>query len=60
MIMEQAIIAIDLAKDKIKNIEAQQVPKEYQANSAWLTAVNDIIDRTALAIRDELDRAFNL
>ena len=50
----EVIEAIKRGKEKIKTIEAQQIPKEKQTNSAWLIAINDIIDRTGLAIRDEL------
>ena len=50
------IKAIERAKDKIKKIEAKHIPAEFRANSAWLQAVNDIIDRTALAISDELEQ----
>lgn len=47
--------AIEQGKDKVKKIETTYVPSEFRENSAWLDAVNDIIDRTGLAIRDKLE-----
>jgi len=50
----KVIEAIERGKEKIKAIEAQKVVKERRKDSAWLMAVNDIVDRVGLAIRDEL------
>jgi len=50
----KVIEAIERGKEKIKAIEAQKVVKERRNDSAWLMAVNDIVDRVGLAIRDEL------
>jgi len=50
------IEAVERAKAKMKKIEAKHIPVKFRENSAWLQAVNDIIDRTALAIVDELNQ----
>ena len=55
-ITKETIKAIDRGRDKVKRIEAKAVEPEFQDDSAWLAAVYDIIDRTALAIYDELDK----
>ncbi|KKL48009.1 hypothetical protein LCGC14_2329840, partial [marine sediment metagenome] len=47
--------AMEKAKIKIKNEERNAIAKEFQSNSGWLCAINDIIDRTILAVRDELE-----
>ena len=50
----EIIKAIEQGKDMVKKVEAAFVPSEFRENSAWLGAINDVIDRTALAIRDKL------
>lgn len=55
-ITKEIIKALEKAADKIKSIEARHVPAEFRKDSAWLNAVNDIIDRTVLAVRNELER----
>ncbi|KKN66076.1 hypothetical protein LCGC14_0475540 [marine sediment metagenome] len=54
-ISKEIISALERAKIKIKKIEMKPVLKEYRAGSAWLGDINDIIDRTVLAVRDELE-----
>ena len=54
-ITDEILIAIKRGENKIKRIEANIVPAEFRKDSAWLDAVNDIISRTCLAIRDELE-----
>ncbi len=54
-ITKEIIEAIEKAKTKIKFIEAFGIPVEKQPESAWLITINDIINRTALAVRDELE-----
>lgn len=55
MTREQIIKRVEQAKNKVKRIEAAAVAEESRKDSAWLGAVNDIIDRVALAILDELE-----
>lgn len=55
-ITKDIIEALEKAKNKIKNIETKFVPLEFRKDSEWLKAVFDIIDRTALALRDELEQ----
>ena len=54
--IEQARIIAGIVKgvQRMKRIEVAWIPVERQNDSAWLQTVNDIIDRTALAIRDNL------
>lgn len=54
-ITKEIIDALEKAKTKIKFIESSGIPKDKRAESAWLIAINDIIDRTVLAVRDELE-----
>lgn len=54
-ITKEIIEALEKAKTMIKFIEAYDIPEEERAESAWLIAINDIIDRTALAFRNELE-----
>jgi len=56
IITKEIINSLEKAKAKIKKIEANFVPKEFRADSAWLEAINDIIDRTVLAVRDALEK----
>jgi hypothetical protein len=51
---KEIIAAIERGRDRIKKIEENSVAKEFRKDSAWLCAINDIIDRTALSIRDEI------
>ena len=53
---KEIIGAVERGRDKMKKIEAEEIPLKYRKESAWVIAVSDIIDRTALAIRDELDK----
>ena len=55
-ITKEIIKAIEQGKDKVKKTEATYIPSEFRKDSAWLDAVYDIIDRTALAIRDKLEQ----
>lgn len=60
MILTKKILrSIERGRDKIKKIETKAVESEFQKDSAWLIAVYDIVDRTALAIRDELEKALD-
>ena len=52
----ELIAAIKHGKDKVKKIEAKSVPVEFRKDSAWLEAIYDIINRTGLAIRDEIEK----
>ena len=51
---EDIIAAISRGVNRMKRIEEQAVPEERRKDSAWLDACFDLINRTALAIRDEL------
>jgi len=55
IITDEILAAIRRGENKIKRIEAGIVPAEFRKDSAWLDAVNDIIARTCLVIRDELE-----
>ncbi len=52
---QEMLKAIERAKDKLKNIESKMIAVELREDSAWLNAINDIIDRAGLAVLDELD-----
>ena len=52
---EQIIKAIERGKNTVKRIEASQIPKDKRRDSAWLNAINDIIDRVGLSILDQLE-----
>ena len=54
-ITKEILAAIEAGKYKVKRIEAKTVPAEFRKNSAWLEAIYDIVNRTGLAIRDELE-----
>ena len=54
-ITKEILGAIERGKAKIKGIEAGFMPEIFRKDSAWLEAINDIINRTGLAIRDELE-----
>lgn len=45
---------IEAGRDKIKKIEAKQISARFCKDSVGLEFINDIINRTALAIRDKL------
>jgi len=49
------VASIEHAKSRIKEIEARNIPLERRGDSAFLQYACDLIDRTALAIRDELE-----
>lgn len=55
-ITPEIIRAINKGAAKIKTIEAKYIPKEFRQDSGWLRAVNDVVNRTALSIRDELEK----
>lgn len=55
-ITKEIIDAIDRAKDKVKKAEAKLIPAEFHKDSAWLETVNDIVDNTSLAVRNELEK----
>ena len=48
--------AIRRGRNKIKKAYEKDVIPELRKDSAWLEAVNDIIDDTALAIQNELEK----
>uniref|UniRef100_A0A6M3J6P7 Uncharacterized protein n=1 Tax=viral metagenome TaxID=1070528 RepID=A0A6M3J6P7_9ZZZZ len=50
------VASIERTKSKIKKEEARDIPLERQADSAFLHYACDLIDRTALAICDELEK----
>ena len=54
-ITREMVSAIKEGVYKIKKIEAASIPQDKVKDSAWLIAIYDIIDRAALAIRDELE-----
>jgi len=54
-ITREMVVAIKEGAYQVKKIEAKPIPKDRVKDSAWLAAVYDIIDRTALAIRDQLE-----
>ena len=54
-ITKEILAAIDAGKYKVKRIEAKAVPAEFRKDSAWLEAIYDVINRTGLAIRDEIE-----
>jgi len=54
-ITKELLAAINAGSSKVKKIEAKSVPVEFRKNSAWLDAIYDVINRTALAIRDEIE-----
>lgn len=54
-VTDEIVCALNRATSKMKTIEEACIGKQYRKDSAWLSTINDIIDRTALAIRDELE-----
>jgi hypothetical protein len=48
--------AIERGAKKVKRMEATTVPVELQADSMWLSCVNNIIDWTAQSIQDEIKK----
>ena len=54
-ITKEVLVAIEAGAKKIKRIETKVVAPEFREDSAWLEAIYDIINRTALAIRDALE-----
>ena len=55
-ITKEILAAIEAGMDKVKRIEAKMVAPEFRKDSAWLDAIYDTINRTGLAIRDEIDK----
>jgi len=54
-ITKELLAAINVGSSKVKKIEAKAVSPEFRKDSAWLDAIHDVINRTALAIRDEIE-----
>ena len=55
-IAKEILVAIEAGKYKVKRIEAKAVAPEFREDSAWLEAIYDVINRTGLAIKDEIEK----